>query len=130
MTSCLDVLCLVSQVGAAPYTTIRDLEVEQRILVEETGPDCPQWTVHYCCLAVLHKIRGSASEGATSPILCPHRTMSTVPHSSSTWFVWTALVAVIVWPALLPDSSRGCLLLEEFTPSLPLRVAQVKGTPG
>ena len=29
-----------------------------------------------------------------------------------------------VWPALLPDSSRDCLLLEEFTPSLSLRVAK------
>ena len=124
MTSCLDVLCFVSQVGAAPNTTIGDLEVDQRILVEERAGFIIAGLQSYIKSGALHL------KAPPRLMLCPHRTMSSVPHSSSTWFVWTALVAVIVWPALLPDSSRGCLLLEEFTPSLPLRVAKVKGTPG
>ena len=59
---------------------------------------------------------------------CPH--MYNVLISSvlmSTWFVWTAFVAVCLASPAARHSSRGRLLMEEIPPSLP-SAGQVRGT--
>ena len=104
------------------------LEVVRRKLVEEKGPD------PFVLSCSLTEISG-ALKAPPRLMSCPHMYKAKAKHMynvlissvlMSTWFVWTAFVAVCLASPAARHSSRGRLLMEEIPSSLP-SAGQVRG---